>query len=242
MTVRIGLDRGDASVERLEHDLLQALDAVGLDPAYICTHQVRDDRPHWAASLELAAQPGDSLSTVDLLTRLGEALAAPPHDDDLHRLAFADPHAPGAPGPDRPSLAAVGEPDGVEVILGAEAWRGSARDAALDLRAGRAGRACVFPGQALLPAELTFAELRAATPIRELLAVGTTVADDTVLITHGHLRPSLMDGVLVLAVVPAALGQVRPFELPVPRQCCETPDQYAARQAVYDHVHGRVPA
>ena len=253
MTVRIGVDRGDASVERLEHDLLHALRGLGLDPGpagtplYVCTHQVRDGQPHWAASIELAAPCGEfglagtaggggALALLQLLRRLARALAEPPHDDDLHRLAFTDPHVPDTPGPGAPSVAAVGEVGEDEVALGAEQWRRSAREAAVELRARTAGRAVLFPGAAELPAELSFAELRAVTPIRELLAVGTTVGDGTVLETHGHVRPTIVDGGLALAVTPAGAGRVRPFELPVPRQCCETPDQYAARQAVYAHV------
>ncbi|MEN3360331.1 MAG: hypothetical protein V7637_4313 [Mycobacteriales bacterium] len=256
MTVRIGVDRGDASVERLEHDLLHALRGLGPDlgpagaPLYVCTHQVRDGQPHWAASIELAArcgpvgprQPeraGGPLGSLELLRQLAGALAEPPHDDDLHRLAFTDPHVPDAPAPGAPSIAAVGEPGEEEVALGAERWRRSARAAATDLRARAAGRAVLFPGAADLPAELSVAELRAVTPIRELLTVGTTAGDSTVLETHGHVRPTIVDGGLALVVTPAGPGRVRPFELPVPRQCCETPDQYAARQAVYAHVFTR---
>lgn len=243
MTVWIGLDRGDTNVERLEHELLAALAALALRPSYVCTHPVRAAvaAPHWAASLELPG-PADEPAgrRRELAAGLAAAFAAGAQDQ-ASGLAYRDPHLPGAhpsaADVGAPALALLGPPGGVDLLLGGDAGRVHAWTAAAGLRARSEGRAVRFPGQYALPAQLSARELRARTPIAELLAVGTVAGPDVVVRTYGHLRPQFVDGLLALTVVPDGDGTVRPFELPVPPQCCETPQAYQARLALYQQTH-----
>jgi hypothetical protein len=231
----LGIDRADASHEHLEHDLFQVLGALGEVPEirYVGTRMVRGDEPHWAASIELAADPA---AAGALAGRLATALDQLDCAGD-HLSVFSDPHQPkhqiGEAG--RTAVAALATAGQPAALVGAERGRLSAYAAAAGLRDRLDTRVVRFPGQLDLPTELTRAELLGGTPITDLIGTGSIVSDDAVLRTYGHVRPSFIAGELVLVVMPDADdgATVRPFELPVPRQCCETPEQFDARWRSY---------
>jgi hypothetical protein len=232
----LGIDRADASHEHLEHDLFQVLGALGEVPEirYVGTRMVRGDEPHWAASIELVA--ADPAAAGVLAGRLATALDQLDCAGD-HLAVFSDPHQPkhqiGEAG--RTAVAALATAGQPAALVGAERGRLSAYAAAAGLRDRLDTRVVRFPGQLDLPTELTRAELLGGTPIADLIGTGSIVSDDAVLRTYGHVRPSFIAGELVLVVMPDADdgATVRPFELPVPRQCCETPEQFDARWRSY---------
>jgi hypothetical protein len=228
----IGLDRGDTSHEHLEQDLFSVLDAADLArTSYVGTYMIRGDRPHWAASLEIESE----VSSLDLARQLAAGLDRL-DCRDTHAGVFADPHArrAGSRSADASSFAVLAAAGTEATLGGGEPLRHWAHAAAAALRDRRDTRVVRFPGQDALPAELSSVELAGSTPISDLVGTGVDLSGPVQLHTHGHVRPHFVDGELVLVVMPAGEpGAVRPFELPVPRQCCETTEQFDARWRSY---------
>jgi hypothetical protein len=85
----------------------------------------------------------------------------------------------------------------------------------------RSGRAVHYPGaQALvgtLPARQVL-ERSAVDRVRVLLAGDAAL--DALVVTRRHVRPTWVDGELVLLTQPAAGGTLVPFESPDPTPCC----------------------
>lgn len=130
--------------------------------------------------------------------------------------AFADvlmgPLAELAP---RWSLALDGETVG-DAALGAAAQE--ARTAHVQRRRGRLVH---FPGVEQLVGTMTVQELldRSAVDRVRVLTAGEAEPDVRV-VTRNHVRPTWLDGELVLLTQPAVGGTVVPFESPSPTACC----------------------
>jgi hypothetical protein len=237
----VGLDRGDASHEHLEHDLFEVLHGLDVgEVRFVGTFMVRGHEPHWAASLEFAdLDPVAAVAVAQVL------IAGLDRSDcaSEHRSSFSDPHS-GVELRQAAAGAVLGEPGGPDTLLGAEANRITAHAAAAALRGRVDTRIVRFPGQDELGGELTAAQLAARTPISELVGTGIELRGKVSLRTHGHVRPTFVDGDLVLVVMACdeAANVVRPFELPVPRQCCETPEQFDARWRGYLRTHATGPS
>ncbi|MFJ8154054.1 hypothetical protein [Streptomyces sp. NPDC094468] len=59
--------------------------------------------------------------------------------------------------------------------------------------------------------------------MERLVVLGAPAAGlppDARILTRDHIRPEWRDGVLTLALVPAAGGLPAPFEVPDPTPCC----------------------
>ncbi|MEU9410223.1 hypothetical protein AB0E08_31680 [Streptomyces sp. NPDC048281] len=85
------------------------------------------------------------------------------------------------------------------------------------------GRAVAYPGVAHLTGTVTVADLLGRTAVERLVVLGAPDARlplDTEVLTQDHVRPEWRDGVLTLALVPAAGGRLAPFEVPNPTPCC----------------------
>jgi hypothetical protein len=82
------------------------------------------------------------------------------------------------------------------------------------------GRCVRFPGQDRLTGTHAAAEIVADSAIDEVVGIGVPVAAESVVDTRGFLRPTYVDGRLVLLVEPAAGGVLRPAEIAQPHQCC----------------------
>jgi hypothetical protein len=108
--------------------------------------------------------------------------------------------------PDRADLAALaGRLGGPAAVLGT---------------ARTAGRCVRFPGQDTLTGSRTAAEIVAGSAIDEVVGIGVAVTDESMVDTRDYLRPTLVEGRLVLLVEPAAGGLLRPVEIEEPHQCC----------------------
>ncbi|MGW7422560.1 hypothetical protein ACWGJB_21325 [Streptomyces sp. NPDC054813] len=97
----------------------------------------------------------------------------------------------------------------------------SARRAAAAPRAS--GRAVVYPGVRHLTGTVTAGAILARTAVERLVVLGAPAAElppATEILTQDHVRPEWRDGVLTLALVPAAGGLLAPFEVPNPTPCC----------------------
>ncbi|MFF7468566.1 hypothetical protein [Streptomyces sp. NPDC008092] len=85
------------------------------------------------------------------------------------------------------------------------------------------GRAVAYPGAAHLTGTVTVADLLDRTAVERLVVLGAPdarLAPGTEVLTQDHVRPEWRDGVLTLALVPAAGGRLAPFEVPNPTPCC----------------------
>ncbi|MGY5057403.1 hypothetical protein ACWDFR_25560 [Streptomyces sp. 900105755] len=85
------------------------------------------------------------------------------------------------------------------------------------------GRAVAYPGVAHLTGTVTVADLLDRTAVERLVVLGAPDAElppTTEVMTQDHVRPEWRDGVLTLALVPAAGGLLAPFEVPNPTPCC----------------------
>ncbi|MFC8098920.1 hypothetical protein [Streptomyces sp. NPDC057363] len=84
------------------------------------------------------------------------------------------------------------------------------------------GRAVLYPGADALTGTLTLADLLARSAIERVTVLGTPEEPppDIRLVTREHVRPQWQDGRLVLAAMPAAGGDLVPFEDPDPTPCC----------------------
>jgi hypothetical protein len=85
----------------------------------------------------------------------------------------------------------------------------------------RSGRVVHFPGVEALVGTMTAGALleRSAVARVRVLGGGDAPADAPV-VTRGHVRPSWVDGELVLLTQPAVGGALVPFESPTPTACC----------------------
>jgi len=93
--------------------------------------------------------------------------------------------------------------------------------AVADHRAGRAGRAVLFPGIRSLTGTMTVATMLAESAIDEVVVLGgPPCSPDTVIDTRDFVRPQYRDGRLVLMATPAPGGLIAPFEVPNPTPCC----------------------
>ena len=94
--------------------------------------------------------------------------------------------------------------------------------AARDAHVGRrSGRVVHFPGVEHLVGTLTARLLldRSAVDRVRVLTAGEA-APDVRVVTRDHVRPTWLDGELVLLTQPAVGGTVVPFESPSPTACC----------------------
>ncbi|MPR00429.1 hypothetical protein GB931_21390 [Modestobacter sp. I12A-02628] len=86
---------------------------------------------------------------------------------------------------------------------------------------GSGGRCVRFPGDDALSGVHPVAEIVAVTAIDRVDAVGGGLDGDSPVDTlGGWLRPTVVDGQLVLLVEPAEAGRWRPVEIRDPHQCC----------------------
>jgi hypothetical protein len=118
------------------------------------------------------------------------------------------------------------DPRVVVTIAGASAsWGPAASEAAAaavaDHRAGRGGRAVLFPGVRSLTGTMTVATMLAESAIDEVVVLGgPPCSPDTLIDTRDFVRPQYRDGRLVLMATPAPGGMIAPFEVPNPTPCC----------------------
>jgi len=84
------------------------------------------------------------------------------------------------------------------------------------------GRAVLFPGAARLTGTLTVGELLGASTIDRVTVLGTAGEPPSSqrLVTRNHVRPTWQANELVLTAMPAAGGELVPFEEPNPTRCC----------------------
>jgi len=78
-----------------------------------------------------------------------------------------------------------------------------------------------YPGVASLVQTLTVQEVleRSAVDRVRVLTAGDAPPDARI-VTRGHVRPTWVDGELVLLTQPALGGTLVPFESPTPTPCC----------------------
>jgi hypothetical protein len=87
--------------------------------------------------------------------------------------------------------------------------------------AGQSGRAVVYPGWDRLVGTLTVGEALELSAIDRVEVLGGEPLQDTeILDTQDFVRPQFRNGELVLTIVPAVGGVMRPFEVPNPTPCC----------------------
>lgn len=97
----------------------------------------------------------------------------------------------------------------------------AAEQAAAQHRAGRAGRAVLFPGVDRLTGTLTVAEVLATSAIDRVTVIGGAPPEpDTLVETRDFVRPHWRNGALTLIATPAPSGRIAPFEVPNPTPCC----------------------
>lgn len=176
------------------HRLLAALPdpAVGSSAA---THWAVAGTPHVALSLHLLGVDGEGAFRL-----VGRALQV-----------LVDDVGPGAPW----ALATEGRAGGAPALLA------PARAAARAHASGAGGRAVHFPGAAELVGVLPVgAVLQRSAVDRVQVLLGGEADPASLLDTRGHVRPSWVDGQLVLLVQAAAGGTLVPFESPHPTPCC----------------------
>jgi len=187
----VGLDLEHTDERRADHDLQEMLRTLPDGSA-------RTAATHWAREGE---RPHVALSVelVDIAADVGVRLL-------LERLPELAP---------RWALA-VGEEAHGELAL-----RGAATTARDAHQARHGGRAVRYPGVAALVGTMTVQELldRSGVDRVRVLTVGDAPSDARV-VTRGHVRPTFIDGELVLLTSPAVGGTLVPFESPTPSVCC----------------------
>ncbi len=189
MSLWLGLDPDDpdADARHLDHVVVELLERVGLDADLVLTHVVRGTgAPRCAATARVPSRDEDVLSRTGLLT----ALRATWHGAFVLQAAL----------------------DGAVVECGPEAAREGARAALAQARGGSEGRAVRFAGQDALTGPLPVADLPMVSAIAGVSTVGGDAPRDAVLDPRGHVRPHLLDGVLVLSVRPGGGSTVIPSE------------------------------
>jgi hypothetical protein len=86
---------------------------------------------------------------------------------------------------------------------------------------GKSGRAVIFPGWDRLAGSMTVGEVLSVSAIDRVEVLGGEPFDETeILDTQDFVRPQFRNGELVLTIVPAVGGVMRPFEVPNPTPCC----------------------
>jgi hypothetical protein len=87
--------------------------------------------------------------------------------------------------------------------------------------AGKFGRAVVYPGWNKLVGSMPVGQAVEISAIDRVEVLGGEGFSDTeILQTQDFVRPQFRDGELVLTIVPAVGGVMRPFEVPNPTPCC----------------------
>jgi hypothetical protein len=82
------------------------------------------------------------------------------------------------------------------------------------------GRCIRFPGQDDLTGVHPAGAVVAGSAVDEMVGVGVPVSASDLVDTQGVVRPTLMEGRLVLLVERAAGGVLRPIESRDPHECC----------------------
>ncbi|MFI9815008.1 hypothetical protein [Saccharothrix variisporea] len=82
------------------------------------------------------------------------------------------------------------------------------------------GRCIRFPGQDELTGVHPAGAIVASSAVDEVVGVGVPVSAGDLVDTQGFVRPTLVDGRLVLLVERAAGGVLRPTESRDPHECC----------------------
>ena len=193
----VGVDLEHLDERSADHELHRLV--VGLPAG-----AVRVAGTHWASS---GGRPHVTLSL--------ELVDVPAADAAERLTARLEQHVP------RWSLAVGADAHGDAGLQDAAA---AARDAHVTRRSGRVVH---FPGVETLVGTLTVQELldRSAVDRVRVLTAGDA-APDVRVVTRNHVRPTWVDGELVLLTQPAVGGTVVPFESPSPTACCA--DQEAA--------------
>lgn len=188
----VGFDGGHDSRDDLEHVVLEVADLLP-KPVIVCTHEIRDAAPHYAASLGFDSTPADLVGFFDLLVQVTVS------------------HG----------LAAVAAGPGFRHEIGAEGRRPGALVAAGALWNRTSGRALRFPGQDALTGVVEVDDVLTDSAIDDIELLGdSTVFPGTRLRTQEFVRPRFVDGRLVLVVRPFSDGEVVPFEVEHPTRCC----------------------
>lgn len=87
--------------------------------------------------------------------------------------------------------------------------------------AGQSGRAVIYPGWDKLVGTITVGSVLELSAIDRVEVLGGEPFEDTeILDTQDFVRPQFRNGELVLTIVPAVGGVMRPFEVPNPTPCC----------------------
>ena len=85
----------------------------------------------------------------------------------------------------------------------------------------RSGRVVHFPGVEALVGTVTVGALLDRSAVERVRVLAAGDADRAApVVTRGHVRPSWVDGELVLLTQPAVGGTLVPFESPTPTACC----------------------
>ena len=187
----VGLDAEHVDERRADHDLRDLLRDLPVGT-------VRVTATHWAV---LGERPHVALSA-----ELGDGASAAGVSVLVDRVAALAPRW----------AVVVGDAEHGDVALRAAA--AAARDAHVQRRSGRVVH---FPGAAQLVGTLTVQELleRSAVDRVRVLTAGDAPPDARV-VTRGHVRPTWVDGELVLLTHPPVGGTLVPFESPSPTACC----------------------
>ena len=87
--------------------------------------------------------------------------------------------------------------------------------------AGQSGRAVVYPGWDRLVGTMAVGSVPELSAIDRVEVLGgSPLSDSDILETQDFVRPQFRNGELVLTIVPAVGGVMRPFEVPNPTPCC----------------------
>lgn len=194
----LGVDADSATAGDAEHLIRHLAERLGGDPeAVLCTHPVRDGRPHYAGTLDWTPDP------------LEPALP--------DRIAAELPAGAGF------ALVPTSGATTGRARHGNDRLASTALTAAHHHASGRGGRAVRFPGIGLLTGLVSLEDALALTGIDAIqMLAGGALPADAVLNTRGFVRPEWRESLLVLLVLPDGLGRVAPFELPNPTACCAT--------------------
>ena len=186
----LGVDTDRADTLDVDHLVAGLADRLPAG-AVVCTHLVRDDRPHVAVSVDVPGRLGSSARA---------AVAAVFGSCPLVVELLAD--------------------EGV-AIAGDGDVPGGARLAASEALTGTGGRAVLYPGCDALTGELTVGDLLARSGVDRVVDLTGSGVDPTVLVwTRDFVRPLRSGNRLELSVQPAADDRVVPFEDPDPTPCC----------------------
>lgn len=184
--------------ERQADGALQALSEAVAAPAavtYAATHWAGGAQPHVALSLEVAGVDDEAVWRL-----VGTALARVRDRPDAS--------GPWALSLDRRTSGAPALVASAELARRAHVSRSS-------------GRAVRFPGVGELVGVLPVPEVLGRSAIdRVSVLLGGEAGSSLAVDTRGHVRPTWVDGRLVLLTQPASGGTLVPFESPHPTPCC----------------------